>query len=447
MRALLRLPDFTHGHAVAWLAQAFVAVAVFLAIPLALTSPLIAGACAVVLILAAVSFAVGLARVGTGLFLVGVTTVPFNAVTPYPGVPWMELCDPFLVAGCILLVPRLAGTPLRLPLGFVVGAGGLVTVGFLSAITSDQPGPELKYLVDGLRGIVFLPVFLTWWRPNQSTILAIAWAYLLGNVINVGHALLEGEGQAGRYDGLTTHPNVLGLCAVMALTLVPFMIATVSHKYHALIAIMSIICVYGIWISGSRGALLGGMMVALLYPILRRSIPAALAVAAAGLVAFAVVYTFAPRLDEESALGRLLGTGSALRSNDERREGAKAGLEQFLDHPMLGGGWLTVWGAHDAYIQVAAAIGIFGFVFYLTVMGSLLRPLLAVPAPYNMLAVPVLATLILDVALPVLGARYVWVIVGLALNAYALAEHSTNPPAPRPVTGQGLRDTAGVARP
>lgn len=447
MRALIGLPDLAHGHAGARMAHVIVAIALFLALPLSLMSPVIAVACALSLVIAIGAFAVGLSRAGTVLFLAGVMTVPYNDVLPYPGFPWMELCDPLLLAGCTLLVPRLLGTPLRLPIGFVVGAIGLLTVGFLSAIASEQPGPELSHLVDAMRGIVFLPVFLTWWRPNRRTILAIAWAYLAGNVINVGQALIEGAGPSGRYDGFTTHPNALGLCAALAISLIPFLIATLQPTFHPLVGLAGAVCAYGVWISGSRGALLCVIMLVLLYPMLKRSIPAALTVAAAGLVAVSLVFTFAPRLSADSALGRLLGAGSASASSDVRREGAKIGFQQFLDNPMLGGGWLTVWGAHDAYIQIAAAVGIFGFVFYLIVMGSLLHPLLAVPRPYGLLAVPVLACVILDLTLPVLGARYVWVIVGLSMNAYRLAEHSVDH-APRPsTTGQDLRDTAHVATP
>lgn len=394
-----------------------------LILPIALVSPAAAFLCGAALALAIACLVAGISNVGIALLLVGFTTVPFNDVH-VPGIPWMEIADPFIMTGAVLLGPRLAGTHVRLPAGFLVGAAGVLTFGALSALVSEDPGGNFGHLLDVIQGVIFLPVFLTWWQPTRREVIAVTSAYMLGSVLNVAASLLEGPGPSGRYDGYSSHPNVLGLCAALSLSFVPFLLALVHQKHHWLVGAAGFVSLYGIWISGSRAALLCAILLAGLYPLFKRSIPSAIVIASLGFVALAVVNAVASSLSSDSALGRLLGEGSAHGSDDARIKGAQAGLDQFLAHPLLGGGWLTVWGAHNAYIQVAAAIGMFGLLCYLAIMMTLLRPLIAVPAPYGLLAAPALACVFLDLALPVLGARYVWLVVGLALSAARLADEA-----------------------
>ncbi len=410
----------------------FVVLLIFL--PAALSSVPVAFVCVSALVVTTVALIVGLERTASGFLILGFATVPFNDVFPIGSLGWMELADPFFVTGFLLLVPRFTRTALRLPAAFLVGAVGLLTFGTLSAVAADQPGPNFAYLLDVAQGVVLLPVLLAWWKPGPRAVIAAAAAYTLGNGVNVLASLIEGRSQADRYDGLSAHPNVLGYCLVLSLALAPFLLAALPRRYHWMVGIMAVVSGYGIWISGSRAALMGAVVLILLYPLFKRSIPAALAVAALSLPTLVVVDRVAQNLDPSSALGRLLGASSATASNDARLAGAQAGIDQFLSHPLLGDGWLTVWGAHTGYLQVSAAIGVFGLVAYIVLLTSILRPLIAVPSPYGLLAVPGLAMVMLDVVLPLLGARYVWCVVGLALCACRLAEQETDSPSelPRP---------------
>jgi O-antigen ligase len=372
------------------------------------------------LILTAAAPVVGLARMGSAFVVLGFATVTFNDVHPIPGAPWLEVGDPLFLLGFMMLLPRLLGNSLRLPAAFLLGAIGLLTVGTLSALLTDQPSDNFSHLLDVVRGLVFLPVFFAWWQPGRRTIVALALAYMLGSCINVVAARLEGATFDDRYAGLTTHPNTLGICLVLSISLAPFLLAELRARQHWMVGLMTAVCLLGIWMTGSRAAFACAALLVLLYPLFNRSIPAAIAVGALSLTAFAVANRMAQHANPASLLGRLLGD-SAQASNEARREGARQGIDQFLAHPLLGDGWLTVWGAHDGYIQVAAATGIFGLAFYLLLVAGLLRPLFAIAPPSGLLATPMLATIMLDIFLPVLGARYVWVVVGLSLAADRLA--------------------------
>lgn len=391
-------------------------------LPASLSSLSVAFLCISALVVMMLVLVFGSRPTGTAFLLVGYGTVTFNDTHPIASLGWMELADPFLVTGFFLLIPGFVRTVLRLPAGFLVGAMGLLSVGTLSPLFTEAPGLNFALFLDVAQGVVLLPVLLAWWQPGLRAVTGIALAYVVGSGVNVVSALLEGPDSGDRYSGLSTHPNVMGYCQVLSIALVPFLLEVLPRRYHWIIGAITVVSIYGIWISGSRAALLGGAILILLYPLLKRSIPVTMGVAALCLPVLVVLDSVADRLDSSSALGRLLGADSARASNEARREGAQAGIDQFLSHPLLGDGWATVWGAHNGYLQVAAAIGVFGFVFYGVLLGSILRPLIAIPSPYGLLAVPGLAALMLDLVLPVLGARYVWCAVGLSLCAYRLAD-------------------------
>lgn len=404
-----------------------VVVALLIVLPAALSSVPVALVCASALVMTTMALIVGLRRTGSGVLILAFGTVPMNDVHPIGSLAFLELSDVFFVTGFLLLVPRFAGTALRLPTAFLLGGVGFVTVGTLSALASDQVGPNFSYLLDVVVGVWLLTILLVWWQSGRKTTIAAAAAYMLGNAVNVVVSLFESPYVEGRYDGLTTHPNVMGVTSVLSLALAPFLLGALPRTYRWIVAIGAFVSMYGIWISGSRAALLCAVALTLLYPLFKRSIPAAVAVAALCCPAIVVVDRMAQNADPSSALGRLLGAGSARGSTEARIEGARAGIDQFLSHPLLGGDWATVWGAHNVYLQVAAAIGIFGLAFYLMALATVLRPLIAVPPPYGLLAAPALATAMISVVDPALGSRYIWCVIALALSADRLAALAEEP--------------------
>lgn len=393
-------------------------------IPLGLVSLPLAVVFAFVLILIILSPVAGPSQIAAAFIMAAFATVPFNAVVPIAALPWMEISDPFFIVALVLLIPHFLRTPLTLPLAFVVGSIGFVAIGVLSAIGTDIPGANIAYLVDVVRGVILLPLFMTWWKPDRRIMVGVALAYMTGTLINVIAATIQGEYPRIRADGLSSHPNVYAFCAVMSLALVPFLLAMLDQRHHAIVRVLALAAVYAVWTSGSRGAFFCMVILACCYPLLRRSIASGLAVGATALVAFAVLHRFAQSVSPTSALGRVFGGDQATESTNIRIGAAEIGIKQFLAHPVLGDGWVGVWGIHVSFLEVAAAMGVLGLIFYVTVLWSLLRPVFFVPSPYGLLAVPVLAAIVLDLVLPLIGARMVWCVLALSLSAQRLWEEN-----------------------
>lgn len=404
-----------------------VLIVLIILVPAAMFSVSVAFLCVSAVVIAAMALIVGLGRTGGGFLILGFAAVPLNAIHPIGYLPFLELSDAFFITGFLLLVPRLAGTALRVPAAFLLGGVGFLAVGTLSALTGDQPGADFQRLLELAIGLVLFPILLVWWQPGRRNTIAAAAAYTFGNFISVVASPFQGAEGNGRYAGLATQPNVMGLCQLLSLALAPFLLRMLPRRYAWVICVGSVVSVYGIWISGSRAALLVTAALTLVYPLFRRSIPAALAVVALSLPAIVVVGRESQNPDPSNALGRLLGAGGASDSNDARAAGAQDAIHQFLSHPLLGDGWTTVFVGHNAYLQIAAAIGLFGLVFYLMMLAPLLRPLIVVPPPYGLLAVPALAAVMISVADPLVGSRYIWAVAVLALCADRLAALTEEP--------------------
>ena len=428
MRGNLRLlPDSGKRSAGSGAPVLFVFVVLLVLLPAALSSVPVAFICVSALVVATMALIVGFGRTGSGSLILSFGTAPLNDVRPIEALSFLELSDAFLVTGFLLLIPRLAGTTLRLPSAFLAGGVGLLTVGTLSALASDQPGRNLGYLINVAGGVVLLTVLLVWWQPGRRTTVAASAAFMIGNAVNVVASLFQDPFVEERYSGLTTHPNVMGLCQVLSLALAPFLLEALPRRYHWIVGVGALVSMYGIWISGSRAALLCAVALTLLYPLFKRSVPVALAVAALCLPAIVVFDRVSQNPDPSNTLGRLLGAGSVSYSNEYRVAGARAGIDQFLSHPLLGDGWVGIWSTHNGYLQVAAAIGVLGLGCYLMLLVPILRPLIAVPPPYGLLAAPGLAAAMISVVDPALGTRYTWCVLALALSADRLSALAEKP--------------------
>lgn len=414
----------------------FAVVAPLVLLPVALRSPALAAVSALALVLLTAAVMVGLAAIGRTFLVLGFLTVPLTAVRPLDALPGLQLSDMFLSTGFVLLAPHFARTALRLPVPFILGAFGILTTGTLSALATEQPGANFSHLLDLVQGILLLPILLVWSDPSRRSVIAYAGAYVAGNGINVVASLIQGQEAGGRYIGLTTHANVMGLAQALSVALIPFLFETVPARFRWLVGAGALISAYGIWISGSRAALLAALTILAVYPLLKRSILAALSVAALSIPASILVSRAEQNLAGTNALSRLLGAGGASGSNEARVAGAREGIDQFLNHPLLGDGWLTVWGAHNSYLQVAASIGIFGLVSYLLLLVPILHPLLTTPPPYRHLALPGLAFVAISLVDPSIASRHIWSVVSLALIANRLATRS-EATAPRPPARAG----------
>jgi O-antigen ligase len=265
-------------------------------------------------------------------------------------------------------------------------------------------------------GAFFLPIFMMIWRPPTAAIVRFAAAYIVGTVFSVFYGLLQGPvaGDA-RYIGFTYHPNYLGLSCLLAATLVPYVVVMVSPGVRWIFWLAGLISAYGVYLSGSRAALLVLIMIIAIYPFVERSIRAVgfVMLGVAGVLAFAGQLL---QEDGNSAIGRLFGGGTATGSDLDRKQKLSEAWQQFLDHPLLGNGFDGGLGSHNIYLQVAVAVGVFGLVGYLMILWSAIRPLFW-KGPAHRLAYPVLAYAAIGPLTNTLWERLIWSVIALCLVA------------------------------
>lgn len=409
------------GRAVIAFQFLFPVLALAIVLPLGMYSVVLAAGFAFVLVTLTLTALLGLERAGGLFVLAAIAAAPLNNIRPVPGLSFVTFADVLFVVGFLILIPHFAGTPLSLPSPFVAGAVLILAIGSLASIASDDAALSFNHMMRLAVGAFALAIALCWWRPNLKTVTAAAAAYLLGNVISVVYAVIQGPPAGGRHVGLSTHPNIMGVCDALALSLIPFLYVTVRREHRWLVLLGAAMCAYGIWINGSRGALLTSFALLVLYPVITRSLTAGLGVVAIGFAIPIAVSHVSDTVSDTSALGRLLGRGNVSGSNEAREDAARIAIDQFTSSPLLGGGFGPILEAHNIYLQIAAAVGAFGLLGFMLIMWALVRPLLVYPEPYGLLALPGLAYAMSGMIIPLLWDRYVWCVLALGLMAPILA--------------------------
>jgi hypothetical protein len=392
----------------------------------------------------------GLVRTAEAFVLLGAFLAPMNNLHTSGALSFVTAADAAFAVGFGLMVPDLIRRPLRLPATFVVGAIGVLFAALISSLLSEAPLASLNGVVRLVVGAFGLAALIVWWAPDLKKTVVVAWAYVLGNVVSVGNAVIENATTwDGRRAGLAEHPNMFGLCALLGLSLIPFLLTQTPRPRRWMPVAAGLVCFWGVWTSGSRGALAALVVVALVYPLISRSVLAALGL----LAAFAVGMIFEKQLLGESAsgnaLGRLLGQGSATGSDEAREQVAEAALEQFQSHPILGVGLVDVLAAHVIYLQIIAAMGVIGLAFFVLAGWATVRPALVLNAPLSLLALPAMSYATLGWVTPVLWDRYIWVTLGLSLLAPYLAIESPpdgKPPPDDTALATGRADRRSKAR-
>lgn len=402
----------------------FTAGALLLLLPLAMTG-LVGGVISVgiaLLLLLIIMF--DLRIVGTGLVVAAMALAPLNDIRPVAALTFVTASDAAFVIGFMLLAPALTTRELRAPPAFLAGVAGIFVVGAIASALAEEPLLSLNHMVRLLVGAFGLPLLMMLWRPDRPTVVKLAWAYAIGNVVSVVASVINGPipGPDIRYIGLTTHPNIFGLCCLLALALTPFLLTTVRPSRRWIPTVVAMICAYGIWISGSRAALLVALVVAVAYPLFARSIPAALTVFGLSLAAIVFINRALEGTVGSNALSRLLGTDSAQGSDQDRERVFKVALDLFTDRPLLGNGFAQALEAHNIYLQIAASIGLIGLAAFLVVVWSAMSPVFALRYPANMLALPAFAYALIAVITSLMWDRFIWSVLALAFLAVWLEQ-------------------------
>jgi hypothetical protein len=364
---------------------------------------------------------VGLERTGEAFVILGVFLVTMTKFHSPGALSFVSAADAAMAVGFMLMFPDLIRRPLRLPATFAVGAIGVFFAAVISSLLSEDPLISLNATTRLVVGSFGLTILVAWWSPGLKKVVVIVWAYVLSNVANAFYASITGVQPNGRRSGLAEHPNFMGMCALLAIVLIPFLLTQTPRQRRWIPVAAGLVCLWGLWTSGSRAALAALIVVIVVYPLLSRSVIAGLGL----LTTFAVGVVFSQQLvnaaGSESALGRLIGKGTTSSSDESREEIAVATLEQFMSHPILGVGLVHPLQAHIIYLQVMAGLGMVGLLLFLLAGSVMIRPLVMLKPPYSLLALPVLAYAVAGLVSNLLWDRYIWITLALAVLAPRLA--------------------------
>lgn len=323
-------------------------------------------------------FALGTERLGTLVLLAATFTGPINHVEygrPIPNEPvtWSDL---LFAVGFVVLVPTMLSRRTRVPVDWAAGAILVLAAVLISSALSPEPAVGLNYGARLVAAAVALPLAMLWWRPPRATVEKLAWAYVFGHVLSTTYAIVTGPTINGRYAGLTSHVNFFALAGLMSM-------AVLLHKWYVvrsgqrwLVLACTPFCLFAIWFSGSRAALLVLVVVAIVVPVVERTAMSAFTVLAGGAAAIASASWLISRAAEGTALARLRGDSSTTGSDQERKEALAVGFEKWLAHPVFGKSFgVDSLDAHNIYLQVAVGIGLVGLVGFLLIGFCAVRPL------------------------------------------------------------------------
>lgn len=354
-------------------------------------------------------------RLGRYIVIAALLTAPINDkdLRPLPGGP-VTFSDVFLLLGFALLLPALTRRGVVLPLDWVLGALIIMFLVLITALLVEAPVEALGYGTRLVAAAVVIPFLFLIWRPERRTIEILVWAYIVGQLGSIAWAVVEHH---SRWDGLATHPNFFGMAGTTALALLVHKWFTTTGRERSLALAAAVVVAGGIYMSGSRAALIVTVVMALIVPFVERTSASAFSVLAGGVIALLVLQWAIRYAGEDSALGRLTGGGTAEGSDTERRDKLAIGIDKWTHSPIWGNAFDgTALDAHNIYLEVAIGIGVVGLFGFLLVLWSGSRSLFT-DHPLRRLSYPAVAFAATGMLTNSLWDRFVWCAVALSILA------------------------------
>jgi len=382
------------------------------------TTSWIAGAALCLVLIGALGLVVfGLERAGFVLLLLAFATAPM-----YRGLEGLSggLATPtdlFVVMASVLLLVSVMSRPLEIPAPFVIGLTLVAVFGLVSSLLSDSALGSVFVLVQWLFFLGAVPILIAWWRPGTKTIVALLWAYVVGQTVSTAYALATGPVVGDRYQGLSHHTNAFGMAGMTAIAILMYLFAhhqTVPMRVAVVGA--GVVMAASVIMSGSRAALVVAAVLVLIMPVVERSAVSGFLFAIFGALALIAFEQLAGSGHGGSALTRLAGKGTAVTADAARTSALDEGLKRLWESPIFGSGLFNVELYHDIFLEVAIGTGLFGLVGYLLVMFVLSRPLVTLH-PQRRLSYLPLAWIGMGPALPGIWDRTMWVPIGLSILA------------------------------
>jgi O-antigen ligase len=309
------------------------------------------------------------------------------ANTPFI-LPAAEVLRPAKVVAALALVALVGETLFgRKQLRLAWPEGGLliafVAAAALSCVTALWPGYAAEGVAD-LAKMALVYFFLVNCVNSERGLRGVMWIMVIGGLFPAAGTLknyLEGNLDEGRaaWVGIFANPNEVAYSLVILIPLVAYLATPRGWPIRLILGAISILYVAAIFTTFSRGGLIGLVAVIVLVAWRKRKLwilGLVVLVIGAGLL-FASRYWSRgedfSQLDEDVSLQQRMGT-------------YQAGLNMFLDHPLLGVGFacsLVAWplyapeglytrGAlvtHNTFVQVLSETGVLGLVPFVLLLG------------------------------------------------------------------------------
>jgi O-antigen ligase len=327
------------------------------------------------------------------MFRVGLFLITFEQVRPFFDIQLSDYCF-FLSILLLLFTPRTLRLPSRQ--ATILWGGWLVLLGSVLSLVNvsnwgEAAGAFARFVV--LYGL-FSPLALIHSAEIRKNLL-----FLLGGIfVNCFITLLQGTvfpgiadtlsinptkpdiSDSGRFQGLTSHPNIIGLCAALAILIGIGLLSFDANKHlRGRLIVVNVVCSIAALFSGSRAvwvSLVPGLVVLAIsqkrrrQSILRMLVAVAVMWAAAIYLAPGVITQFGERLDT---------SGSNIYSDYGRLWSAVYTVVEISQKPFIGWGidhlddagltevpWTgEVVGAHNTFLKYWHGAGLLGAVGFL----------------------------------------------------------------------------------
>lgn len=285
---------------------------------------------------------------------------PWNGLRILPFVAVGDIALTVLVVLAIMLFARArAVEPVIVTLigMLLVTAGG--TLGMAAAGGASGGGEMAKFVLGA--PVVVLVVMVI--GPTYRECLLLLTAYSIGAGVNAVVAASEPVDPAfGRSDGWSAHAGHLALGGMLGFFVLLGWTLNARHPaLRCLAGIGSLICVYGVILSGTRSAVLG-VVAGLVFLAITARLRGIIYLGTAGIAAITFLKLIVPFLPYRNNIERAFGTGELAGgtelTNSLHADALHEALALIGQHPWTGVGFAQGQVAHNLVLQVASLGGL-----------------------------------------------------------------------------------------
>ena len=266
--------------------------------------------------------------------------------------------------------------PLRSYAPVLVCAAGLAFAGLIGTFFSPAPTTSLLNIARFTVAVWGMMVLFANAARTTHDVKVLMWSYVLGATTSAVYGFIV-PNRIGRAQGLSFHPNALGLTCVFAMALLYGLLVAASTRVRWAGLVLLSILGLGVLSSGSRAAVVAAVAATAAYLVTTRNrrllAYGMLAVAAGAIATLSGLYA----LPEHTALDRLFTPSELTSQSDEGRARVRnASIEQIDAHPLTGSGFANATTAHNLPLQVLQAGGALGLIAFAGLVVTILRPLI-----------------------------------------------------------------------